>query len=79
MVVVHIQLKNLSSMNDAVVEFSLGNRDETGNRCPQVQQGMKLDGRFGSVKPRPTKKTQTQIADSRIPSVNGLVQLGPTA
>lgn len=63
--------------NVHVVEFSLGNGNETGNWPSQVQQGMELDRGFGSSKPGPAKQAQTQIDGGRIQSVNRFVQLDP--
>src|SRR5215471_14111136 len=65
--------------NVHVVQFPLGNMDETGNAASQVEQGVHLHGGLGAAEVRPRKHRQTQIDGRGIQGVNGVVEIDPHA
>ena len=58
-----------------VVNLARGDDDPTGNRAPQIQQGMQLHSRFVPAKLRPRKQRQAKVDGSGIQGISGLLQL----
>ena len=59
--------------NADVVDLSVRNRDEHGDRTTQVDQRMEFDGGFSSLKTGPGKQTHTEVDRGRIQGVDDLV------
>src|SRR5215510_12401204 len=53
-----------------VVQFAIGNMDETGNRSAQVEQRMEFERRFGSTKLGPRKQRETQVDGGGIQGID---------
>ena len=59
-----------------VVQFSLGNVDETRNVAAEIDQGVEFDGAFATAEFRPGEEGQTEIDGGGIEGVHGLGQSG---
>src|SRR5262245_13515014 len=53
-----------------VVQFAIGNMDETGNRSAQVEQRVEFERRFGRTKLGPRKQRQAQVDGSSIQGID---------
>ena len=59
-----------------VVQFSLGNMDETGNASPKIDQSVELDGALTTTKFRPGEEFQAEVDGGGVERVNGLGERG---
>ena len=58
-----------------LVHLAVADVDERGNRAPEVQQGMQLDGCLGFAKRRPVEQTQAQIDGGGVQCVNRILEI----
>src|SRR5450756_2541700 len=57
-----------------VVHLAVRDVDEGGNRSPQIEQRVQLDGRLGGAKRRPREHRQAQIDGRSIEGIHGIGQ-----
>src|ERR1019366_1454650 len=57
-----------------VVHLAVGDVDEGGDRSPQIEQRVQLDGRLGGAKRRPREHRQAQIDGGGIEGIHGIGQ-----
>ena len=65
--------QEIEGMN--VVQFTLGDVDETRDAPAQIKQGVHLHRRLGGAKVRPRKQRQAQIDGDRVQSMALLWQI----
>src|SRR3989338_3267934 len=58
-----------------VVQFAVGDVDETGDRPAQVEQRVQLHRRFGRAKLGPRKQRQAQVYGGGVQGINRLGQI----
>ena len=59
-----------------IVQFPLGNVDETGNVAAEIDQRVQFDGAFTATKFRPGEEFQTEVDGRGIEGVNGFAEGG---
>lgn len=60
-----------------LVRLAIADVDEGGNRAPEVQQGVQLDGCLGFAKRRPVEQAQAQIDGGGIQCVDRVLEIEP--
>ncbi len=58
-----------------VMQFSIGNLNESGDGATQVQQRMHLHRSLGGLKPSPRKDRQAQVNGRRVERIDGAIEI----
>ena len=58
-----------------IVQLAIADVDEGGDRAPQIQQCVQLDGGFGGAEVRPVEQAQAEVDGARVQRVDGVVQV----